>query len=86
MLAVGVDVDAIGLVVVVGRTVFRPLFRMVAANDSPELFTAATLLVAVEELGQLGLGRELELGNPGEHEREEHGEPGGAEHADAVDP
>lgn len=38
---------AIGLVVVAGRLVFRPLFRMVAANDSPELFTAATLLVAV---------------------------------------
>jgi CPA2 family monovalent cation:H+ antiporter-2 len=38
---------AIGAITVVGRLVLRPLFRAVAATDSPELFMAATLLVAV---------------------------------------
>lgn len=38
---------AIAAIAVVGRLVLRPLFRTVAATDSPELFMAATLLVAV---------------------------------------
>lgn len=37
----------ITIVVGFGRILLRPLFRMVAETDSPELFMAATLLVAV---------------------------------------
>ena len=38
---------AIALIAVVGRRLLKPLFRQVATTDSPELFMAATLLVAV---------------------------------------
>ncbi len=38
---------AIILIATVGRRLLKPLFRQVAATDSPELFMAATLLVAV---------------------------------------
>jgi CPA2 family monovalent cation:H+ antiporter-2 len=38
---------AVAIIGVVGRFLLRPLFREVAGTDSPELFMAATLLVAV---------------------------------------
>jgi CPA2 family monovalent cation:H+ antiporter-2 len=38
---------AVAIIGVVGRFLLRPLFREVASTDSPELFMAATLLVAV---------------------------------------
>ncbi len=37
----------LGVMALAGRYVLRPLFRLVAAADSPELFMAATLLVAI---------------------------------------
>lgn len=37
----------VGLIVAAGRIVLRPLFRLVAAADSPEVFMAATLLAAI---------------------------------------
>ncbi len=40
-------VMAIALIVVVGRYGLRPLLRMVAGTKSPDLFMAATLLIAV---------------------------------------
>ena len=38
---------AIAIIALVGRRLLKPLFRQVATTDSPELFMAATLLVAV---------------------------------------
>jgi monovalent cation:H+ antiporter-2, CPA2 family len=38
---------ALGLIVALGRLVLRPVFRMVAATRSPELFVSATLLVVL---------------------------------------
>lgn len=38
---------AIGVIVVVGRLVFRPLLRLVAEAESPELFVGVVLLVAL---------------------------------------
>ncbi|MBY6243552.1 cation:proton antiporter [Methylosinus sp. Sm6] len=38
---------ALGLLIVVGRLLLRPLFRLVAAADSTELFMAACLLVII---------------------------------------
>jgi Kef-type K+ transport system membrane component KefB/voltage-gated potassium channel Kch len=40
-------VVTIGLIVVAGTFLLRPLFRLVAGPDNPELFMAATLLVAI---------------------------------------
>jgi len=40
-------VAALVLIVAVGRLVLRPVFRMVAATRSPELFVSATLLVVL---------------------------------------
>lgn len=40
-------VIGLGLLVVLGRLVMRPLFRLVARADGPELFVAAALLVVV---------------------------------------
>lgn len=37
----------LAFIVIGGRIILRPLFRLVAAADSPELFMAATLLVAI---------------------------------------
>ena len=37
----------LAMIVIGGRIVLRPLFRLVAGADSPELFMAATLLVAI---------------------------------------
>ena len=38
---------AIAVIAVVGRLILRPLFRLAAGTDNPEVFMAATLLVAV---------------------------------------
>jgi CPA2 family monovalent cation:H+ antiporter-2 len=38
---------AVALIVVVGRLLLRPFFRLVAATESPELFVAAALFVIV---------------------------------------
>ncbi|MDJ1158485.1 cation:proton antiporter [Chelatococcus sp. SYSU_G07232] len=46
-LALTQAVLAIGVIAGLGRLALRPLFRLVAATDSPELFMAATLLVVV---------------------------------------
>jgi CPA2 family monovalent cation:H+ antiporter-2 len=37
----------LGLIVIVGRLALRPLFRLVAATQSPELFMATTLFVVI---------------------------------------
>ena len=47
LVALAKGIVAIGAIVVVGRTLLQPLFRIVADTHSPELFMAATLLVAV---------------------------------------
>ena len=44
--ALGQAFLAVGLIVVVGYLVLRPLFRMVASTESGDLFVAAVLLVA----------------------------------------
>jgi monovalent cation:H+ antiporter-2, CPA2 family len=46
-LALGEAVLAVAVIVLVGRLVLRPLFRLAAGTDNPEFFMAATLLVAV---------------------------------------
>lgn len=46
-LAFGQAVLVIGVIVLVGSAVLRPMFRLVASADSTELFVAAALLVAV---------------------------------------
>jgi CPA2 family monovalent cation:H+ antiporter-2 len=46
-LAIGEAAAAVAVIVVVGRLLLRPLFRLVAATDNSEFFMAATLLVAV---------------------------------------
>jgi CPA2 family monovalent cation:H+ antiporter-2 len=61
-LAVGQAVLAIAIIVVTGRLVLRPLFRLVAGTDSPELFMAAALFVVVATAvltGALGLSMAL---------------------------
>jgi CPA2 family monovalent cation:H+ antiporter-2 len=45
--ALGQAAAAIALIVLLGRFFMRPLFRIVASTESTELFTAATLFVAV---------------------------------------
>jgi len=47
LMAFGQAILAIGLISVVAGYFLRPLFRMVADTESPELFVAATLLVIV---------------------------------------
>ena len=47
LLAVGNAALALGLIVVGGRVLLRPLFRMVAATGTSELFVAATLFVII---------------------------------------
>jgi CPA2 family monovalent cation:H+ antiporter-2 len=42
---------ALVLIIAVGRLVVRPVFRMVAATRSAELFVSATLLVVLESAG-----------------------------------
>ncbi len=45
--ALGQAALTIGLIAIAGGFLLRPLFRLVAGTDSPELFMAATLLVAI---------------------------------------
>ncbi len=47
LIAVGKAVVAVGLILFLGRTVIRPLFRFVGATRSRELFLAAVLLVII---------------------------------------
>ncbi len=47
LIAVGKAVIAIGLILFLGRTVIRPIFRFVGAAHSRELFLAAVLLVII---------------------------------------
>jgi len=47
LLALGQAATAVIVIGLVGRALLRPLFRLVASTDSPELFMAATLLIAV---------------------------------------
>ena len=47
MLALANAALAVGLIVIVGRLLLRPLFRLVAAAGTSELFVAATLFVIV---------------------------------------
>lgn len=44
--ALGLALIAVGIIVVVGYLVLRPLFRLVATTESSDLFVAAVLLVA----------------------------------------
>jgi monovalent cation:H+ antiporter-2, CPA2 family len=46
---------AVGLIVVVGRLLLRPLFRLVASAETSELFVAATLFVIVGAAVAAGL-------------------------------
>jgi len=51
------------LVVFVGRTLLRPLFRAIAASDTPEVFSAAALLVVLATaLGMEAVGLSMSLG------------------------
>ncbi|WP_207481300.1 monovalent cation:proton antiporter-2 (CPA2) family protein [Arenibaculum pallidiluteum] len=45
--AVGIGLAAVAAVLVGGRFLIRPIFRLVAAARAPEIFTATALLVAV---------------------------------------
>jgi len=47
LIAVGTAAVAIGLILLLGRTVIRPLFRLVGTTRSRELFLAAVLLVII---------------------------------------
>ena len=47
MLAIANAVIALGVIVVVGRVVMRPLFRLVASVGMSDLFVATTLFVIV---------------------------------------
>ena len=54
---------ALGLIVLIGRLFLRPLFRLVASTQAPELFVAATLLVIVATALAAGLaGLSMALG------------------------
>ena len=45
--AAGKAIAAIGLIMLGGRVLLRPVFRWIARSDSPEIFTAAALLLVV---------------------------------------
>jgi len=47
MIALAQAALAVALIVVIGRLLLRPFFRLVAATETPELFVAATLFVIV---------------------------------------
>ncbi|HEX5959276.1 MAG TPA: cation:proton antiporter [Hyphomicrobiaceae bacterium] len=54
---------ALGVIVIVGRLLLRPLFRLVAATDTAELFVATTLFVIVGSAVVAGLsGMSMALG------------------------
>jgi monovalent cation:H+ antiporter-2, CPA2 family len=57
LLALGNAAVALGAVVILGRLLLRPLFRLVAAAASSELFVAATLFVIVASGVAAGLSR-----------------------------
>lgn len=59
----GKAVLALAVVAVIGRTVLRPLFRIVAVGKSPELFSAVTLAVLLGmSLFTASMGLSLALG------------------------
>lgn len=63
LMAFGQAVLVIGAIVLVGKVVLRPLFRLVASADSTELFVAAALLVAVGSgLATAAAGLSMALG------------------------
>jgi hypothetical protein len=47
MIALAQAALAVALIVIIGRLLLRPFFRLVAATETPELFVAATLFVIV---------------------------------------
>jgi CPA2 family monovalent cation:H+ antiporter-2 len=54
---------ALGIIVLIGRLFLRPLFRLVASPQTPELFVAATLFVIVATAMAAGLaGLSMALG------------------------
>src|SRR5262249_23153371 len=62
-LALANAVLALGAIVIIGRLLLRPLFRLVAATQSSELFVAATLFVIVAGAVASGLaGLTMALG------------------------
>jgi CPA2 family monovalent cation:H+ antiporter-2 len=62
-LAVANATVAVGLIVIVGRLLLRPLFRLVALTEASELFVAATLFVIVASAVAAGLaGMSMALG------------------------
>jgi CPA2 family monovalent cation:H+ antiporter-2 len=62
-LAVANATLALGIIVIVGRILLRPLFRLVATTDTVELFVAATLFVIVASAVVAGLaGMSMALG------------------------
>ena len=63
LLAVANACLALGVIVIVGRLLLRPLFRLVASTDTGELFVAATLFVIVAGAVVSGLaGLSMALG------------------------
>ena len=63
LLAVANAALALGLIVLIGRLFLRPLFRLVASTETPELFVAATLFVIVATAMAAGLaGLSMALG------------------------
>jgi K+:H+ antiporter len=63
LLAFGQGILAIALISVTASYFLRPLFRLVADTDSPELFVAATLLVIVGSgMATAGAGMSMPLG------------------------
>jgi len=63
VLAVANATLALGIIVIVGRLLLRPLFRLVAAAGTSELFVAATLFVIVASAVVAGLaGMSMALG------------------------
>ncbi|HSW14247.1 MAG TPA: monovalent cation:proton antiporter-2 (CPA2) family protein [Solimonas sp.] len=56
-------VGMFALVIFAGRYALRPLFRAIAASDTPEVFTAAALLVVLATaLGMQAVGLSMSLG------------------------
>jgi len=63
MLALANAALAIGLIVLIGRVLLRPLLRLVASTDANELFVAATLFIIVGSAVAAGLaGMSMALG------------------------
>jgi monovalent cation:H+ antiporter-2, CPA2 family len=62
-LALAQGIAAVGAIVLAGRALLRPLFRLVAETRSAELFTAATLFVAIATgVATLAAGLSMALG------------------------